>query len=436
MNNLQSAIPNYKLAWAVLLAAAMPCRAEPPPAVPVDGPPFAAELVAAEADWQLVFRTPDGMRKLAAADLVRWGRCPGQGRAGRLALVNGGMIEAEVAAADRDRVSARSRLLGPLALPREAVAAVEFSPLPLEDDTAARAAKTDDCLMLLNGDQLSGSFIQLADGMIKFHAAFGPLEIKTDRVAAVVFRSDNPPPAKQEKSLRVWVGLGDGSRLPADALSLNGHEAAISMSGETFSVPAEQIVFLQPQGGRAAYLSDMRPVEYHYSPYLRRAASDADLPTPAWPWRADRNVLGGPLRADGRYYLKGIGVHAAARLVYELDSGDAGIRDSSTQGPTASAAGKQRLKTVRFEALTALDQSAGRGGSVRFRVLVDGQEKYAGPVVRGGQPPVPISVELGDAKRLELVVDFADRADVLARADWLDARLILESGELKPADGK
>jgi hypothetical protein len=87
------------------------------------------------------------------------------------------------------------------------------------------------------------------------------------------------------------------------------------------------------------------------------------------------------------------------------------------------------MKPIRFEALAAIDQSAGRGGSVRFRVLLDGVEKYASPVVRGGEPPVPVSVELGGAKWLELVVDAADRTDVLDRADWLDARLILESGK-------
>jgi hypothetical protein len=39
-------------------------------------------------------------------------------------------------------------------------------------------------------------------------------------------------------------------------------------------------------------------------------------------------------------------------------------------------------------------------------------------------PPVPVSVDLGGAKRLDLVVDFADRADELDRANWLNARLV------------
>jgi hypothetical protein len=98
--------------------------------------------------------------------------------------------------------------------------------------------------------------------------------------------------------------------------------------------------------------------------------------------------------------MKGIGMHSAARLAYNLD---------------------QPYK--RFQAELAMDDSAG-GGSVRFRVFVDGQEKFTGETIRGGMKPAPISVDLSGAKQLDLVVDYADRADVLDHADWLSARLI------------
>jgi endo-alpha-N-acetylgalactosaminidase len=71
-----------------------------------------------------------------------------------------------------------------------------------------------------------------------------------------------------------------------------------------------------------------------------------------------------------------------------------------------------------------VDDSTAAQGSVQFRVLVDGSEKFASPILRGGNPPVHVSVDLAGAKKLELVVDYADRADVLDHADWLDARLV------------
>jgi hypothetical protein len=72
----------------------------------------------------------------------------------------------------------------------------------------------------------------------------------------------------------------------------------------------------------------------------------------------------------------------------------------------------------------ALDDEVAGGGSVTFRVFVDREQKLATPVVRGGQPPLPISVDLRGAKQLSLVVDFADRGDQHDHADWLNARLL------------
>ena len=94
-------------------------------------------------------------------------------------------------------------------------------------------------------------------------------------------------------------------------------------------------------------------------------------------------------------------MHSAARLTYNLD---------------------QPYKS--FQAELAVDDSASGGGSVRFRVFVDGQEKFTSETIRGGMKPMPINVDLPGAKQLDLVVDYADRADVLDRADWLNARLI------------
>ena len=64
-----------------------------------------------------------------------------------------------------------------------------------------------------------------------------------------------------------------------------------------------------------------------------------------------------------------------------------------------------------------------------FRVFLGDEAEqwkraYESPVVRGGDPAMPISVELGNSPAIALIVDFADDGDVLDRAAWLDARLI------------
>jgi len=78
----------------------------------------------------------------------------------------------------------------------------------------------------------------------------------------------------------------------------------------------------------------------------------------------------------------------------------------------------------------AIDDRAGSQGSVIVRVYIqlaaDGQWSmaYESPVVRGGQPALPLRVDLRQAQRIALIVDWADRADQWDHANWLNARLV------------
>jgi hypothetical protein len=108
-----------------------------------------------------------------------------------------------------------------------------------------------------------------------------------------------------------------------------------------------------------------------------------------------------------------------------------GVREQGVRGPGVRAVerpvvrdqGPESPNPRRFESLVGIDDSTAGRGSVIFRVLVEGRERFASPIVRGGDRPLPVSVDIRGARRLELEVDYADRADVLDHADWLDARL-------------
>ncbi len=112
-------------------------------------------------------------------------------------------------------------------------------------------------------------------------------------------------------------------------------------------------------------------------------------------------MTGGQLRCGGRLYLKGLGLHSAARLSYRLDR-----------------------PWSRFQAEVGIDGSTGGRGSVGYRIFVDGKQKYVSPPIRGGMPPQAVSIDLTGAKRLDLVVDFGEAGDVMDHADWLNARLV------------
>ena len=55
----------------------------------------------------------------------------------------------------------------------------------------------------------------------------------------------------------------------------------------------------------------------------------------------------------------------------------------------------------RFQALVGVDERAGPLGSVVFRVLVDGKERFKTPPMTDHDPPRPIDVDLAGAKYLD-----------------------------------
>ncbi len=242
-----------------------------------------------------------------------------------------------------------------------------------------------------NGDEVAGLIETLASESISIKGDLGRVEVPVRRAVAVIFNPAmrQPPAARPGTS---WIGLGDGTRLLAAAVELHGDALGFTaVAGDKWNAAAADVIFLMPQSARAVFLSDLRPDEYRFVPYL-------DM---KWPYSPDRNVTGGQLRCGGRLYMKGIGVHSAARLSYKLDR-----------------------PWTRFQSEIGIDDSTAGRGSAGFRVFVDGKLRFSVPAVRGGAPPQAVSVDLTGAKLLDLVVDFGEAGDLMDHADWLNARLI------------
>lgn len=417
------------LAAAVCLVLALRAAAagtEPAEAVTVGGERYQAELVAVDVNWLITFRDLATERRLAAADLVAWGapaealggphlRLADGGRLVHLLLAEGGLLVAELLKSDERHLEVRSPLFGEVALPLERIAGVMLHPPlhperrdrlagrlssaeggdPPEHGTVQRdAGRSTDRMILENGDELTGTILGLTSTTVEFEAGVGPVEVEADKVAALAFNPSLLAPLAVGPGApgRCVVGLRDGSRLVATTLVLDGQQARFTLAGGgDWCAPSDAVVFLQPLGGQAVYLSDLPAASYRHLPFLSLS----------WPYHADLNVVGTQLRAGGRLYLKGIGMHSASRLTYRLER-----------------------PYHRFEADLAIDDHAAGRGSVVCRVFADGNEKYQSEVIRGGTPPLPISVDITGARQLSLIVDFADRGDELDRADWLNARLV------------
>jgi hypothetical protein len=385
-------------------------------AVPVDGDPFAARFTRIDSDWNITLQTDSGARRIPAAELVRWGTAPALTRGPMIVLADGGVLVAEVRAIEGEQLTVDSLLFGEVQLPLARLRGVIVNPpadrLERERllDRLATATGSRDRLLLQNGDVVEGQ-LALAGPQrqgppapgetvrlesLKMQVENGSIEAPLDRVAAVIF---NPSLVRipQARGLQVWIGLAEDGLLAAEKIESQTGLTAILLPGgirlQTDDAGfRDSVQLVQPIGGKAVYLSDLTPIGYRHIPYL----------TLEWDYGRDRNALGGRLRAGGRTYLKGLGMHSTSRLAYQLDG-----------------------KFQRLKAELALDESVGREGSVVFRVYTGGDSGqwrpvYESPIIRGGDPPTPISVDIGGAKGVALIVEHADLGDVQDHANWLD----------------
>ncbi len=372
--------------------------------VPVQGERFSGRLLGVDADWNVRLRVGDEERQLPAADLVTYGaladpvvRAGSAAQGAHLVLADGGLLVADVLKTHDDKLKVYSFLFGEVDIPLERLSAVLFQPSsePGRRDALLNNLLSDDAetdrLMVADGETLNGAITSVNESEIEFNPGSGPVKIKAARVAALAF---NPKLADRapRPGFRAMVGFSDGGRLLAASLVVD--QGALRLKdtrGLTWETEAKHLVCLQPLGGRVTYLSDLKALDYRHIPFLSLA----------WPFHTDRNALGTSLRSRGVTYLKGLGLHSTSRVTYEL-----------------------KRPYRRFEADAAIDEASGELGSVTFRVYVDGEQRYRSPTVRGGAAPTPVSVDLSGARRMSLVVDFAERGDEQDQADWLNARLI------------
>jgi hypothetical protein len=279
---------------------------------------------------------------------------------------------------------------------------------------------TSDVVLLAGGDEASGTVLSVpAQGRFAEHPAAPdgevvllarlrggePLAIPANKVIAVALGADQRGAA--EKAARsAWLGFADGSLIHSRGISIKadvvtvtlavGGQLQTTLSARTNVADGfwKAVTYVEPVSPRVQWLADAQPLGYKHIPFLGVDRA----------YGANANVLGTRLRAAGATIPRGIGMPSASRLAFDV----AGYR--------------------RFEAEVAVDDAAELAGSVVFKALLEKSPNawttaYESPVIRGGDAPAAISVDLAGAARMALIVDFADRGDVCDYADWLHARL-------------
>jgi len=291
------------------------------------------------------------------------------------------------------------RLAGDLAVPAdlERLHSLRFE-TRLAGAPAVEPAKEGDRIYRVqaNGvERIDGAVEGFSEGGVRFHGELvGTIAIPWRSVGALfVEHLGSKPPRIDERALPVAVDLVDGSRIAGLFLGLKGGVIELNRRGTTLRIPVDAALQIGRDDGSIAFLANTAPASDEPS---RPYGDDLGM---VWRSRVDRNVSGGALVVGGARQARGLGVHAPSRTTWALDGSFSTLRGS-----------------------VALDDEVLRlsaRGSCVFRVLLDGREAFASPVVKAGDAPVAFTIPLGASKEVALVVDPTSDGFAGDRANWL-----------------
>jgi hypothetical protein len=388
------------LALGLLLVCFAVCAADadPPPSFTLNtasGKSLKGPLRELGSGWSV--RLGDG--RADGADVVSLRRDgaalpPGPVRE-HVVFANGDRLAGRVPGLEGERLSFQFGR-EPMPLPLSALSVVWLAaPEGAEPDRLLRRllgeTRRRDLVLLRNGDAVEGVVNGLDARALRLDVNRKELTIERGKVAVIALNTELTRALKPKAAYGLLV-LRDGTRL---SLASAGCADGKTLTGETLfkspvSFPVEDVVALSVQGGAAVPLSELKANKFEHTPYLGCS----------WPYVLDGSVDRRDLRLAGSTYDRGIGMHTASRLSYDLD-------------------GRYR----RFEALVGLDDTSGRGGSTHVRVLVDGRPGADREFFGRGEP-FAVRVDVTGARELTLVADFGERGGVQGHVDWADARLI------------
>ena len=117
---------------------------------------------------------------------------------------------------------------------------------------------------------------------------------------------------------------------------------------------------------------------------------------------AGKSVNKRPLTLHGTTFVHGLGTHAESTLRIEL-----------------------KRAATRFVSMVGVDDEVGRQGLVGFEVWVNGRKMAASGLMRGGDEPKRLAVDLTGAKELVLTVVAGGDGIDFCHADWAGALLLL-----------
>ncbi len=250
-------------------------------------------------------------------------------------------------------------------------------------------SKTDTDILVLRTDQgldyHRGVIHDVTAETVQFELDRERIPVKRSRIFGLVFRRP------EGRNLPASVGVlhdVNGNQWYVQKVVLEGETLRwTSPAGLSGATPLAELVRLDFSEGKIVYLSDLTPQSVRWTPFFGPAetpASQAEFFAP----RKDRALEPRPIQLGGKKYAKGLAIHSRTEMTYRL--------------PRAFR---------RLQAVVGIDDQIRPAGHVQL--VIRGDDKVLlDETVSGTQPPKPIDLDISGVRRLVILVDFGQDADI------------------------
>ncbi|MBA2480482.1 MAG: NPCBM/NEW2 domain-containing protein [Planctomycetes bacterium] len=291
-----------------------------------------------------------------------------------VALQNGDVLTGSVQSLQSSKLQFLSDSLGAITIAIADVRSLSFRPQRLSD--LGRGSFQG--VHLVNGDRIAGRIEWINDELIGIDTG--------KRIQKVPIRSALlwSAAASAKAPGRQCVRLANGDRLSGTVQALDAEKLQLQGTiGGDAAIPAARVSALWSEGAVLVPLSTLPPAESKQVPQFDES----------FPPTSDRDRSGSFLTCGDHRYERGLGCHARCEMTWDL------------AGAYATLVGE-----------LGLDDRAGERGLATITITADGAVVFESGPIAHGQAPLPLSVSLAGAKRLQLVVDFGPDGSSLGDA--------------------
>jgi hypothetical protein len=310
----------------------------------------------------------------------------------RVELVGGDVVHGAIAGGDEDGdvLELLSPSLGKIALSIDRLAAVvqpgvHASDQVLPDDV-------DEGIYLRTGrgyDLVAGTLHRFGSRGISFQSGSvaGPVWFSPRKFSSLRLRGGEE--RKAVAPMMLLTRTADRLGVTMQSCSEQGLDVVID-GGATVHLRWADVASLSFEKD-VVHLSAIKPSQ------VAESGFEGDV---VYPWRRDRNVVGGELLALGRAYGRGLGVHSRSRLSFEVPVG-----------------------ATHFRTRVALDDSVADlpiKAHAEVRVLLGNKLLFESSDLKLGQAPLDAGLHPVKAgATITLEVDFGSGRDIGDRVNWL-----------------